>query len=359
MLETIKQEIADISFPVDIYTKSLIDGKLYDYPVSIENVLSLPRAVAVEVIDELHKTDKSNLNKARTFEDYVTALVGKTLFSIFFRHYTEKLWGLPVAGIPKSWAPQRISFRKDDKRFFPDEWCVYFYRGIEDLVRHMRETADAREVTSARIRRIERAYRWRIFTEGGSEEFDGIISTIPISQTLEYLGSRDMSPLFYRSFIVMYQEIMRREATPADWIYFPEGRYIFTRIFELNRFAPLRQVGDKSSITIEIPCAFGDEVWLASDRDLAAVIQEQVVATGLYTRNELGDWEFIRRRYVYPMHDLQSSTLIKRNLAALKEYPGIFPAGRLGLFRYMNMDETILSSKVMAEEGHQVWSRTR
>lgn len=357
ILDAIRPKISNISYPVDIYAKSLIDDKLYDYPLSISNVLSMPHKVAIEVIDELYKTGNSELRQARNFEEYVTALVGKTLFSMFIQRYTEKLWGLPVSEIPSSWAPQRISFRKDDKRFFPDEWCVYFYGGIEDLVRHMRRTAAVHEVTNTRIKRIERASPWRIVTDNSSEDFDGIISTIPITMMLEYLGSPDISPLKYRSFIVMYQEILKENAIPADWIYFPEDKYTFTRIFELKRFARPGRIGGKSSVTIEIPCAYSDALWSAADPDLAAVIQEQLVATGLFTRGELGDREFIRRRYVYPVHDLQSDQRIKKNLSALNEFPGILTTGRLGLFKYMNMDETILRSKETAEEAHKLWSR--
>lgn len=350
ILETVKPEIANISYPATIFAKSFIHFMLYDYPVSIDNVLSLPRDTAVQVIDELHRTNPEERAKARTFEDYVKALVGETLFDMFFRSYTEKLWGLRVSEIPSSWAPERISFRKSDKRFFPDEWCVYFHRGIGDLGRHLLQGTAVRQVTGARIKRIEYdSTRWRVVTEGGAEAFDGVFSTIPIAQTLEYLGSKEIHPLAYRSIIVMYQEILKDAALPADWIYFPESRYAFTRLFELRRFARTPYVRGKSSITIEIPCVFGDGLWSMRNRELASKIQEQLVATGLYSGNELGDFELVKRRYVYPMQDLASAVGIRNNLLALREYRRVVAAGRLGLFRYMNMDETLISSRKAAE----------
>ena len=357
ILDTLKPEIAGGSFPVTIFAKSFVGGRLYDYPVSADNVLSLPREVAVEVIEELQRTDREAREKSRTFEEYVVALVGRTLFEMFFRAYTEKLWGLPVSEIPMSWAPARISFRRTDKRFFPDEWCVYFDRGIGELAGHLLKTAPSRRVTGVRVERIERsATGWRVVTTEGTGSFDGVFATVPITRTLEYLGARTIRPLGYRSMIVMYQEVMRKDALPADWIYFPEDRYGFTRLFERNRFAPTRPSPDRSSITIEVPCAFEDATWSMKEPDLAMMIRDQLVGTGLFAGPELGAWEFIRSRYVYPVHDHKSAEGIGDNLQALREFPGIVSAGRLGCFRYMNMDETLLQAWGAAEQALRDWS---
>jgi len=356
ILETVRPEIADISFPVTIFAKSLVSGRLYDYPVSADNVLSLPHDVAARVIDELQQAGRGDRERAATFEEYVVALVGRTLFDTFFRSYTEKLWGIPVSEIPKSWAPERISFRRSDKRFFPDEWCVHFHRGIGDLARHFLDRAPSRRKTCVRVERIEReGSRWRVVSGDGSETFDGVFSTIPITRTLECLGAGRIRPLEYRSMIVLYQEIRRREALPADWVYFPEDPYIFTRLFEMNRSACQRISPDRSSITIEVPCAFGDGVWSMRETDLAAMVREQLGKTGLFAADELGGWELLKRRYVYPVQDHASAEGIRENLEALREFSGIFTAGRLGRFRYMNMDETLTDSREAAEEALRIW----
>ncbi len=345
ILDSIKPEVEEISYPVEIITKSCVENRLYDYPMSIDTILELPYTEKIEVIDELYKTDLTHLRKKETFNEYVRTLVGKTLFEKFFLCYTEKLWGLPAENIPASWAPQRISFRKQDKRFFCDEWCVYFYHGIASLINFLKNRADARQLTEINILRIEKkGSKWQIITNTGSEAFDIVVSTAPITQTLDYVGCREISPLSYRGFMVMYIEVFRKQATSADWIYFPEKKYIFTRIFELKKFRKPPQTVAKSSITVEIPCSYNDDVWNLSDRDIENIVKQQLNETGLFTLRELGQSEIIRRKHVYPVQDMGSSENIHQNIEALAQYPGIVPAGRLGIFKYMNMDETIISS---------------
>ena len=44
----------------------------------------------------------------RSFEDWVTNRFGRRLFNIFFRTYTEKVWGIPTSELSADWAAQRI-----------------------------------------------------------------------------------------------------------------------------------------------------------------------------------------------------------------------------------------------------------
>ena len=44
----------------------------------------------------------------RSFEDWVVNRFGRELFEIFFKSYTEKVWGMPTSEISADWAAQRI-----------------------------------------------------------------------------------------------------------------------------------------------------------------------------------------------------------------------------------------------------------
>ena len=46
--------------------------------------------------------------EAETFEEWVTQRFGRRLFELFFRSYTEKVWGVPTSEIRAEWAAQRI-----------------------------------------------------------------------------------------------------------------------------------------------------------------------------------------------------------------------------------------------------------
>ena len=44
----------------------------------------------------------------RTFEHWVVNRFGRRLYEIFFKTYTEKVWGMPCTEISAEWASQRI-----------------------------------------------------------------------------------------------------------------------------------------------------------------------------------------------------------------------------------------------------------
>src|SRR5260370_20664425 len=44
----------------------------------------------------------------QSFEDWVSNQFGRRLFEIFFKTYTEKVWGIPTSQLSADWAGQRI-----------------------------------------------------------------------------------------------------------------------------------------------------------------------------------------------------------------------------------------------------------
>src|SRR3977135_3578698 len=85
------------------------DGKYLDYPLRLFNVLrslgiieSL-RCVLSYLWVRIHPPkDRS------TFEGWTAARFGWRLYRMFFKTYTEKVWGVPASDIQADWAAQRI-----------------------------------------------------------------------------------------------------------------------------------------------------------------------------------------------------------------------------------------------------------
>ncbi|HUR73833.1 MAG TPA: FAD-dependent oxidoreductase, partial [Sporichthya sp.] len=80
-------------------------GKLYDYPLKAGNalknlgILEAVRCVLSYVWVRVHPPkDQTN------FEGWVAARFGWRLYNIFFKTYTEKLWGIPGDQIQADWA---------------------------------------------------------------------------------------------------------------------------------------------------------------------------------------------------------------------------------------------------------------
>ena len=86
------------------------DGKFYSYPLrAFEALRNLGICRARPVHGDLRQgASCSRARTSKSFEDWTVNQFGEQLFSIFFKTYTEKVWGMPCDEISADWAAQRI-----------------------------------------------------------------------------------------------------------------------------------------------------------------------------------------------------------------------------------------------------------
>ena len=85
------------------------NGKFFDYPLKAANALSgLGVVNAVRIVLSYVWWHYKPYPVEENFEQWVTNRFGKRLFEIFFKTYTEKVWGLSCTEIRAEWAAQRI-----------------------------------------------------------------------------------------------------------------------------------------------------------------------------------------------------------------------------------------------------------
>jgi protoporphyrinogen oxidase len=84
-------------------------GKFYDYPLRATNALkNMGPDPRNELHAELHEGENLPQPNPKNYEEWVTNQFGAKLFNMFFRSYTEKVWGIPCSQIGADWAAQRI-----------------------------------------------------------------------------------------------------------------------------------------------------------------------------------------------------------------------------------------------------------
>src|SRR3954466_6723641 len=84
-------------------------GKFYSYPLkATEALLNLGLIESAACVLSYLKARAFPVADPRTFHDWVRNQFGERLFSIFFKTYTEKVWGMSCDAISADWAAQRI-----------------------------------------------------------------------------------------------------------------------------------------------------------------------------------------------------------------------------------------------------------
>jgi protoporphyrinogen oxidase len=85
------------------------NGRFFDYPLRPMNALfGLGLGTSALVLGSYLASRLRPIQPEVSFEDWVTNRFGARLYRIFFKTYTEKVWGIPCRSSGAQWAAQRI-----------------------------------------------------------------------------------------------------------------------------------------------------------------------------------------------------------------------------------------------------------
>ncbi len=377
-------------------SKIYIKGKYIDYPLRPFNALTgLGTLNSIFMVaDYLKEKIKSPLfhDNILNLEQWVVRNFGHRIFELYFRDYSEKVWGMPCSEISKEWISQRINglslgvalknallhMRQKEMRTLTDEF-LYPDSGIGMIAERLKELiqSKARVFTESTVVEMihdgERIRELSILTPEGilHREVEHIVSTIPL-HTL--LGTMKPSPphyvkealkgLSYRHLILVTVFLDKEQATDLTWLYFPDRSIPFGRLHEPKNWSPLMAPGGKTHLVVEFFCSEDDDLWNSSDEKLEEITIKELQRLGFFDRGEIMDALTMRIRNAYPVFDIN----FRENLAVIEDYLKGFKnlsiAGRTGAFSYLNMDHALLSgmdvaSKILQEKGTKEGSLKR
>ena len=364
--------------------------KFFYYPLKPINALfGLGLIRAIRIMASYLKVRLFPLQEENNFEQWVTNRFGSVLYNIFFKTYTEKLWGIPCSAIQAEWAAQRIKglslwsavinalFKgKNDIKTLINEF-QYPRLGPGQMYETMADKAELLGATVKKQHRITaiehdgaRVSGLRVKDPVG-ENFEACtdcISTMPITELILHLQPEPPAEvvaaakaLTYRSLLTINLMLDQPTALPDTWIYVHEPSVKMGRIQCFANWSPF-MVPDQnhSSFGLEYFCSEGDELWSMSDEDLLKLGKQEAAQLGLLDPDAVMDGFVIRMPKCYPVYD----GAYKGNIDIVRDYLSRFSnlqlCGRYGLFKYNNMDHSILTAQYAVENvlgGHNdIWS---
>jgi protoporphyrinogen oxidase/GT2 family glycosyltransferase len=280
-----------------------------------------------------------------SFESYVLKRYGKGLYRYFFKPYTEKLFGIPGDAISVLWARQKVrlanpldSLHENTKNKFQ-----YFYYPIQNgygaitdaLYADIQEqvtcnvTVKGIETISDRITAIQYEQDGKLIRE----EFDAVISTLPLTITGRLLGFQFL--LNYKKVEAVYLHINRQLLSDYHWIYFIDDSIAINRLVE---FKNMSAFGTPAATTVV--CA---EVTQEHDQLVEKVIQDLVNA-GLLQSNEVLDSLVVREEFAYPVYDRTYDTVLQSAQEKLGHYKNLFTIGRAAEFWHREVDDNFAAA---------------
>jgi protoporphyrinogen oxidase len=367
------------------------DGRFFDYPLRAANALrGLGPWRAVTILLSWMKWRYRPYPVEETFEQWVTNRFGKRLYEIFFKTYTEKVWGLSCSEIRAEWAAQRIQNLSLEKAIlaavslnrrsniktlihefkYPRLGPGQMWEACRDRIVAMGNDVRLRHKVTAVEHAGGRVYAVRATTDAGERRFpaDHVISTAPLRSLVAAL---DPAPdhtvreaaqgLKYRDFLVVALILNRENLFPDNWIYIHAPDVKVGRIQNFNNWSKaLVPEPGKTCLGLEYFCFAGDGLWTSPDRELIATAVKELEQIGLARAADVSDGTVIRMPKAYPIYD----ALYRGYLDTVREFidpiANLHTVGRNGMHKYNNQDHSMLTAMMtlwnMSGASHDVWA---
>jgi protoporphyrinogen oxidase len=364
------------------------NGRYLDYPLRGTDVIR--KLGPIELIRCVASYIKAALlPKAAedSFEAWVINRFGRRLFELFFKSYTEKVWGVPTTEIRSEWAAQRINgltFAAAVKSAF------FGNRGnkVKSLIKEfhyprfgpgqMWETMTTAieahggvvQVESP-VERIEIGDEGITAIETHSERFEtsAVISSLPLRCLVERVSPpapaevvEAAAGLRYRDFLTVALVLDGADLFPDNWIYIHEPKVKVGRIQNYRSWSPW-MVPDQSKacVGLEYFCFAGDRIWSMDDDALLELAATELDTLGLAKAAAVERGFVIRVPKAYPIYDEEYADRIATVRSWLDTIPNLQQVGRNGLHRYNNSDHSMLTAmraveNLLAGTQHDIWA---
>ena len=358
-------------------TRILYGGKLIKYPLDpIDTLLKLGPVEAMRCIGSYIIGRMLPKHDELSFQDWVCSRFGKRLFEVFFKNYSEKLWGLPCGELDADFAAQRIRQfslpaaiksallrRERQKHRTLAERFAYPNRGTGSVYERMAGAIGkwgGSVHLNAPVRRVLVKDGRVCGIELGSGEkitCDQVISSTPLPALVTGLGEvpesvlSAASNLRFRATILVYIEVVGANPFPDQWIYIHNPGLMCGRITNFRNWTPqLCGASSNTILAMEYWCTPGDDFWQQHDDAIERLAQSELLKCGLVGRShQLGRSFVVRLRDCYPVYRRGYRVHLQTVRSYLESISGLQVIGRAGAFKYNNQDHSILMGLLAAE----------
>ncbi len=363
------------------------EGKFYSYPLrafeALGNlgVLRSAACMASYVWSKLFP-----VKEVKSFEDWTCNQFGRRLYSIFFKTYTEKVWGMPCNEMSADWAAQRIkglslwgavsdglkrslglNRKPNDGQAVKTLLETFRYPRLGpgmmwEAARDRIEARGGKVIMGHALEQLasEGEGGWRLTASGPDGELviraGHAISSAPMRELAARLhplpeSTIEASQLKYRDFLTVALMIRSDDLFPDNWIYIHDSKVKVGRVQNFRSWSPeMVPDADVACVGLEYFCFEGDGLWSMADADLVELAKREMDILGLVSPGKVIGGAVVRQEKAYPVYD----ETYARNVAAMRgeletRHPTLHLVGRNGMHRYNNQDHAMMTAMLTVE----------
>jgi protoporphyrinogen oxidase len=362
------------------------EGKFYSYPLrAFEALRNLGLWRSTMCMASYLQYKLLPIKDVKSFEDWTTNQFGRKLYSIFFKTYTEKVWGMPCDEMSADWAAQRIKGlslwgavvdglkRSLGLNKGPNDGTV---KTLLETFRYPR-LGPGMMWDAARDKIVERggqvimghglkqlasdgADGWRMTASGPQGDVvikaAHAISSAPMRELAARLHplpatTLEASRLKYRDFLTVALMIKSDDLFPDNWIYIHDSKVQVGRVQNFRSWSPeMVPDSDVACVGLEYFCFEGDGLWSMADHDLVELAKREMAILGLCDPADVIGGAVVRQEKAYPVYDEDYAANVSAMRHELEDrFPTLHLVGRNGMHRYNNQDHAMMTAMLTVE----------
>ena len=360
------------------------EGKFYSYPLrAFEALWNLGIWRSTLCMLSYGKAKVFPNKNVKSFEDWTVNQFGYKLYSIFFKTYTEKVWGMPCNEMSADWAAQRIkglslwnavtdglkrslglNKRPNDGQEVKTLLETFRYPRLGpgmmwDAAKAHVEAKGNDVLMGHSLKQLAQDAdgNWRVSASSADGETiinaKHVISSAPMRELATRIHPLPQSlpeaqDLKYRDFLTVAIMVKSEDLFPDNWIYIHDDRVQVGRVQNFRSWSP-EMVPDPSiaCVGLEYFCFENDNLWASSDADLIELAKKEMGILGLCKPEDVVGGAVVRQEKAYPVYDDHYAAHVDVMRSELEaRYPTLHMVGRNGMHRYNNQDHSMLSAMV-------------
>ena len=262
-------------------------GEVYDLPFNMNTFKQMWGIETVEDAKAMIDKQKHGITEPRNLEEQCISMVGTDIYKKLVKGYTEKQWGRDCKDLP-SFIIRRLPVRFEyNNNYFNDP-----YQGIPE--------GGYTQIIERMLKGIEVRLNYDFLEHRNEIEYEKLVFTGPIDAFFNY----QLGHLEYRSVRFETEVLNTTDFQGNSVVNYTDRETPYTRIIEHKHFE------------------FGT--------------QEKTVISREYS----SEWNPGEEPY-YPINDGKNSDLYKRYVSLAEDRPEVIFGGRLGEYKYYDMDKVI------------------
>lgn len=330
-------------------SRIFLHDRILTDPISpTELVLRMPPVISAKlVLGYLFHSRRPDTN----FDNYVHNRYGPGLNDLFFRPYTEKMFGIPSHEVSTEWGEQKVRvsglidvIKKNTKIYFR-----YFHYppvgGFGTIANSLKERVGQNLWLETKVVGLEHSSdgvsQVVIDRRGDRQEIipGTVISTIPITDLGQLLDYK--VDLRFRPIQVAYLLVDKHKASDCHWIYFGDSDIHINRLGEFKNFVADGTPDGKTVLSAEITRETDDPV---------AEAIRGCERYGLFEASQVLDSKVIREEHAYPIYECDYLEKLRSARSYFSQFRNLHLLGRNALFHHAEIDDNFLGAKRLVEK---------